>query len=178
MVSPLAMWQNFYVIIGSAAAALTGLMFVVVTLTARSPLRALGEGLAAFGTPTVVHLCAALGVAALLAAPWPAAWQACPLLGFCGLGGIVYIIIVLWRARRQATYQPVLEDWLWHTIFPLVSYTTFLVAAIALPGNPIPDLFIIAAATLLLLFIGIHNAWDTVTYIVIEESRRQDRSQE
>jgi hypothetical protein len=167
------MWQNFYVIIGSAAAALTGLMFVVITLTARSPLRRSGEALAAFGTPTVVHLCAALGVAALLAAPWPAAWQACPLLGFCGLAGIVYVIIVLRRARRQATYQPVLEDWLWHTIFPLVSYTVFLVAAIALP-----DLFIIAAATLLLLFIGIHNAWDTVTYIVIEESRLQDRSQE
>ena len=30
--SPLAPWQNFYVIIGSAAAALTGLMFVVITL--------------------------------------------------------------------------------------------------------------------------------------------------
>jgi hypothetical protein len=30
-------------------------------------------------------------------------------------------------------------------------------------------LFIIAAASVLLLFIGIHNAWDTVTYIVIEQ---------
>ena len=34
-VSPLATWQNFYVIIGSASATLTGLMFVVITLTAR-----------------------------------------------------------------------------------------------------------------------------------------------
>src|SRR2546428_14082642 len=32
--SPLATWQNFYVIIGSAAATLTGLMFVVITLIA------------------------------------------------------------------------------------------------------------------------------------------------
>src|SRR6266481_3759436 len=35
VLSPLATWQNFYVIIGSAAATLTGLMFVVITLIAR-----------------------------------------------------------------------------------------------------------------------------------------------
>lgn len=29
-------------------------------------------------------------------------------------------------------------------------------------------MFTIGAAVLLLLFIGIHNAWDTVTYIVVE----------
>src|SRR6266436_5622658 len=34
VLSPLATWQNFYVIIGTAAATLTGLMFVVVTLFA------------------------------------------------------------------------------------------------------------------------------------------------
>jgi len=34
-VLPLPTWQNFYVIIGSAAATLTGLMFVAITLIAR-----------------------------------------------------------------------------------------------------------------------------------------------
>jgi hypothetical protein len=29
-------------------------------------------------------------------------------------------------------------------------------------------LFGVAAATLLLLFVGIHNAWDSVTYITFE----------
>src|SRR5260221_1893388 len=45
-------------------------------------------------------------------------------------------------------YQPVLEDWLWHTVFPLVSYTALLVAAIVLacPGSsngagPVPPSF-------------------------------------
>jgi hypothetical protein len=32
VLAPLAAWQNFYVIIGSAAATLTGLLFVVITL--------------------------------------------------------------------------------------------------------------------------------------------------
>ena len=76
------------------------------------------------------------------------------------------------------TYQPVLEDWLWHTVFPLVSYTALLVAAIVLPSHPAPALFVIAAATVLLLFIGIHNAWDNVLYIAIDLSRPQNKSQD
>ena len=95
-----------------------------------------------------------------------------------GLGGATYVVIVLRRARRQTDYQPVLEDWLFHTIFPLVSYTALVVAALLLPGHPAPALFVIAAGTLLLLFIGIHNAWDNVTYIVTELAQPQNKSQD
>jgi len=95
-----------------------------------------------------------------------------------GLGGATYVVIVLRRARRQTDYQPVLEDWLWHTVLPLVSYTALVVAAILLPGQPTPALFVIAAATVLLLFTGIHNAWDNVTYTAIELSVPQNKSQD
>ena len=177
-VSPLAAWQNFYVIIGSSAASLTGLMFVVITLIAGARVRASSGGLAAFGAPTVVHFGIALLVAAILSAPWQVLWNAGLLLGLCGLGGVIYVVIVVRRARHQTDYQPVLEDWLWHTVFPLVSYTALLVAAIVLPGNPAPALFVIGAGTVLLLFTGIHNAWDTVTYLAIERSQPENKSQD
>ena len=177
-IASFAAWQNFYVIIGSAAAALTGLMFVVVTLIAGTQAhRSSGESLAAFGTPTVVHFCAALLIAAILSAPWSAIWNAALLLGLCGLAGVIYLIIVLRRARHQTDYQPVLEDWLWHTALPFVSYTALLVAAIILPGSPVPALFVIGAAAVLLLFIGIHNAWDTVTYLAIRYAQPEDEDQ-
>jgi hypothetical protein len=178
--SPLIAWQTFYVIIGSAAAALTGLMFVVVTLIAGTGTRIqrTDESVAAFGTPTVVHFGFALFVAVLLTAPWQALWLVSLLLGLCGLAGVTYAIIVVRRALRQSTYQPVMEDWLWHTIFPLVSYTTFLVAAIMLLVNSFPALFGVGAATVLLLFIGIHNSWDAVTYVTIENSRSEDGGQD
>ncbi|HLY31201.1 MAG TPA: hypothetical protein VKQ36_09230, partial [Ktedonobacterales bacterium] len=70
----LSAWDNFYVIIGSGAAALTGLMFVVVTLISGVRLRRSNEGIATFSTPTVVHFCVALFVAAALTAPWQALW--------------------------------------------------------------------------------------------------------
>ena len=180
VLSPLATWQNFYTIVGTAAATLTGLMFVVVTLIAgvRVRVSSPSEAFATFNTPNVVHFCLALLVAAILSAPWQALWNASLLLGLSGLGGMIYVVIVVRRARRQTDYQPVLEDWLWHTLFPLVSYTALLVAAIVLPGHPAPALFVIAAGTLLLLFIGIHNAWDNVLFIAVDLSQPQNKSQD
>src|SRR6266851_4334206 len=155
-------------------------MFVVVTLIAgvRVRVSAQSEAFATFNTPNVVHFCLALLVAAILSAPWQALWQAGVLLGLCGLGGVTYVVIVLRRVRRQTDYEPVLEDWLWHTVLPLVSYTALVVAAIVLPGNAALALFGTGAVTVLLLFTGIHNAWDTVTYVVIERSQPEDKSQD
>jgi len=183
VVSLLPGWGNFYGIIGSAAATLTGLMFIVITLIAGGRGVREGDGIAAFGTPNVVHFCAALLVAVILNAPWQtlphASLLLLLLLGFSGLGGVIYIGIITQRARRQTNYQPVLEDWLWHMIFPFLAYIALVVAALMLPVNPAPALFIIAAATLLLVFIGIHNAWDTLTYTVVEQfGNRQKRQEE
>jgi hypothetical protein len=179
-VSFLTTWQNFYVLIGSAAATLTGLMFVVITLIAGVQVRvsSRSEAFATFNTPNVFHFGAALLVTAILSVPWQALWTAGLLLGLCGLAGVTYVLIVVRRVRRQTDYQPVMEDWLFHTVLPLVSYTALLVAAILLPIHPAPALFVIGAATVLLLFIGIHNAWDNVRYIAIDLSQPQNKRQD
>jgi len=71
------------------------------------------------------------------------------------------------RARRQTSYTPVLEDWLFHTAFPLVAYAAILIAALVLRRDPEHSLFAVAMAVLGLVLIGIHNAWDTVTYVAL-----------
>jgi len=70
--SDLAEWDSFCVIVGSAAGALIGLQFVVMTLIAQNPPQRAAEAGAAFATPTVVHFGAVLLVSALLRAPWHA----------------------------------------------------------------------------------------------------------
>ena len=176
----LTTWDNFYILIGTAAATLTGLMFVVVSLlaNARRRVSTASEAFATFNTPNVWHFGLALLVAALLLVPWQALWQAGVLLGLTGLGGVGYVLIVFRRVRRQKHYQPVLEDWLFHTILPLVSYTALVVAALLLPAQPELALFVIAAATILLLFIGIHNAWDNVSFIALELSGPENTPQD
>jgi len=168
--SPLAAWESFYVIVGSSAAALTGLMFVVMALIADHGRQRSSQSpqIAAFGTPTIVHFCAALLVSAILSAPWRAIWSAGLALTVCGVAGVVYTAVVIRRARRQTGYAPVLEDWLWHAAFPVVAYVALLTASILLNRGPEICLFVIGAATVSLVFIGIHNSWDTVTYIALD----------
>ncbi|HEY6066254.1 MAG TPA: hypothetical protein VIY96_08875 [Thermoanaerobaculia bacterium] len=166
--SPLTAWENFYVIVGSSAAALTGLQFVVIALVAESRAKSTIREIDAFGTPTIVHFCAVLLLSAVLSAPWSSLANAGLALGACGFAGIIYVFIVLRRARRQTGYKPVFEDWLWHTGLPFVGYAGLLATAFELPNRPLPALFGIGTVALLLLFIGIHNAWDTVTYIATE----------
>jgi hypothetical protein len=43
-----------------------------------------------------------------------------------------------------------------------------------LPRAPEAALFACGAGTLGLVFIGIHNAWDTVTYLAVNYGRAQD----
>jgi hypothetical protein len=67
--SVLAEWDSFYVIVGSAAGALIGLMFVVMALIADRPLLRAAEAGAAFATPTIVHFSSVLLLSALQRAP-------------------------------------------------------------------------------------------------------------
>ncbi len=162
-------WANYYVITGSAAAALTGLQFVVQTLIAQAavpvPTGSSAEHtVAAFGTPTVVHFAAALLLSAGLSAPWPSVASMRLVLVAAGVGGVVYAGVVLRRARRQTSYRPVLEDWVWHVGLPAGAYGGIASAA-ALARDTGAALFVVAAMTLLLLCVGIHNAWDTVAYL-------------
>jgi hypothetical protein len=160
-------WESFYVIVGSSGGALIGLQFVVITLLAdRQDLAKIGT-LRAFGTPTVVHFVGALIVSAIMSAPWPSRVPLSAALGICGLCGLVYGAVTVQRARRQTDYMPVLEDWLWYTVLPCVSYAALTTAAVLLRTSPQPALFMSAASALALLLIGIHNAWDSVTHIVV-----------
>jgi hypothetical protein len=164
----LARWQNFYVIVGSSAAALTALQFVVIALVAEMRLRNTTEGVDAFSTPTIVYFSTVLLISAVMCAPWNELWAVAALIAACGAAGVGYALLVARRARRQTAYQMVLEDWLWHISLPLTAHAMLLAAGLALVWYTTGALFTIAAAALLLLFIGIHNAWDAVTYFVTE----------
>lgn len=163
-----AAWESFYVIVGSSGGALIGLQFVVITLLADRRHQTTTGGLNAFATPTVVHLTGALVVAAIMSAPWPSATALSLAIGTTGIAGVAYAAIVIVRTLRQKTYEPVWEDWLWYAALPGVSYAALAVMGIVRTTAPVA-LFVIGAAALALLLIGIHNAWNTVTHIVLSD---------
>jgi hypothetical protein len=164
----LTRWVNFYVMVGSSAAALTGLQFVVLALIDEIRPRQVTQGVDAFSTPTVVYFSTVLLLSAVLCAPWDGLPAVAALIAICGAAGVVYAGIVTRRALRQTIYSLVLEDWLWHITFPLTAHATLLVAGLAMVRHPTGALFTIAAAAVFLLFIGLHNAWDSVTYMMTQ----------
>jgi hypothetical protein len=164
--SVLSGWESFYVIVGSSGAALIGLQFVVIVLIADVHIEGSGDSIAAFGTPTVMHFASALAVSAAMSAPWSGLAGIRIALALAGLLGIAFVVRALIRARRQSDYTPVLEDWVFHTILPLVCYAALITAPLFVGIHTVGALFAVATSALGLLFIGIHNAWDTVVWIV------------
>ena len=127
----------------------------------------------AFGTPTVVHFCAVLLVSAILSAPWSTLHQVAVALDACGVGGVIYAVIVLTRTRRTTEYQMVMEDWVCHVILPFAAYAAILGAAVMLERHAQRSLFVVAGTLLLLMLNAIHNAWDAATYVAKNEASGQ-----
>jgi len=163
----LAEWDGFYVIVGSAAGALIGLQFVVITLIAERPPEDAAAAGAAFATPTIVHFGIVLLLSALLHVPWHTATIAAVLWGLLGFGGVAYTVIVARRMRKQTAYKPEFEDWLFHVVLPLAAYAVLALFSFAAPSHTHEALFGVGSASLLLLFTGIHNAWDNIAYHVL-----------
>jgi hypothetical protein len=105
-------------------------------------------------------------LSAVGSAPWDGIAFVAVLWGLVGIAGIPYVVLVARRVRSQTAYQAVFEDRLFHVLLPLAAYATLAASACVAYPYPRPALFLVGAASLLLLFIGIHNAWDTVTYHV------------
>ncbi|MBV9670690.1 MAG: hypothetical protein JOZ43_07015, partial [Acidobacteriales bacterium] len=107
MMTPLAGWQNFYVIVGSSAGALIGLQFVVMTLVAQLPIRQGDQGQAgatAFATPNIVHFGAVLLLAGIQSAPWSGLRAIAVIWALLGISGVAYVIFVTRVMRAQDVY--------------------------------------------------------------------------
>jgi hypothetical protein len=161
-------WTNFYVIVGSSAGALTGLQFVVMALVSQARATGSMSEVRAFGSPTVVHFCAVLFISAAVAAPWHTLHSLALNLVVLGAAGTIYILNALRHARR-GNYHPDIGDWFWFAALPLGSYLAVLLIGLALTAHPAALLFLLAGVALVLLYTGIHNAWDTVTYVAVHK---------
>ena len=168
---PLSDWGNFYVITGSAGAALTGLQFVVIALRTEAISEEEVGAVSAFGTPTVLHFCGVLLVSAILSVPRLTASSLALCVAGTGLAGLALTTWAAFQAHRQRTYVPVLSDWIGHVAMPSLAYGSLVVAAGVLRRWPSAALDLVAAASLLLLFVGIRNAWDAAVWVVAKKGR-------
>lgn len=163
-------WHEFYFMLGTSAAALTGLMFVVVSINPENIGRRALAGLRGFVTPTMVFFTTTLIVSALLLVPNLPLRSLAVLLGISGVAGIAYLLWtrVYYHWRHGFPDQPPtrdLEDFVFFVSLPFLCYALLLLAAAGLwldKGYGAPAL---ALSTLLLVLVGIHNAWDLIIWM-------------
>jgi hypothetical protein len=167
--SLLAGWDNFYVITGGAAGGLTGLTFVVISLAADAH-RVKPVAVRTFVTPTIVHFGAVLALAAYMTMPRHTLVSLSLGLGIVGLAGLVYIgTIAAGIHRIKGAYTPVLEDWVWNVILPALCFSVLLTMAFLFSTKPRHCLYGVAAAIMLLMIVGIHNAWDIAVWNSVKQ---------
>jgi hypothetical protein len=166
----LSRWANFYVIIGSSAGALIGLMFVVIALVSSRRTETLSTAMRAFATPTIVFFSSVLLTAGLLSVPNHTRSSLGAVLLSIGTLGLAYVGRVAIHMRKQERYSPDRMDWLWFMFLPALAYAFDLIAGVSLWRAPGVALNLAGGGAMLLLLVGIHNAWDSAVWMVAHES--------
>jgi hypothetical protein len=124
------------------------------------------RGVHAFVTPVLVHFGGVLFLSMDLLAPWPAAWPLGLVLGLHGLAGIVYASFVIRLLRRLDFVSLDARDWIAYAGAPALANVSLLVGAAGLVTEKSFAPYAVAGAVMLLLFVGILDAWDLTLWIV------------
>jgi hypothetical protein len=111
-------------------------------------------------------------MSAFLSMPHQTVLSVSLVLGAVGAAGIVYAGFIGAKILGiSGEYVPVGEDWLCNVILPLVAYAALAIGAVLIWNRPEPSLYGFAAASMLLLFVGIHNAWDVAVWNSIRKHK-------
>jgi hypothetical protein len=160
-------WETFYLLTGTSAAALVGVMFIVTTLTIEIGTEQVNRGIAVYENPIIFHLCATLVASALAIVPDTLLTEVAILLVALGIAGIVYSALTLWRTLETTEfYEPTLSDRIFYGLLPCLLYVLMTAGAVALLMGSDFAAEAIRAAALLLLLTSIRNAWDMATFVV------------
>ncbi|HEX4507471.1 MAG TPA: hypothetical protein VH722_17210 [Alphaproteobacteria bacterium] len=158
-------WQTFYQMTGEAAATLTGLLFIVASLTSGGQNRKHERGVMLFTTPTVFHLASVLAISALALAPDGERSRIVLMIGWAGLSVAYTLFLAVHLARiEDPTHW---SDFWWYGAAPVAVYLA-LAGAGAITWAHIPHAAdLLALCLIALLLVTIRNAWDLITWLAL-----------
>jgi hypothetical protein len=171
-------WENYYLMVGSSAGALIGLMFVVVTLTAGRDRAETERGKHLYTSPIVWHLGVILTLsgAAAIPAMTPRFFAvAAGGLGIIGLG--IGVRSAIGIARNPGAPDTAVFDTFWYGIAPAITYVGLAGAALGTFCDWRWGTTAIAADLMALLLVSIHAEWDLVTYLAPIAGRSDEKGQ-
>jgi len=158
-------WESFYLLVGGAAGALIGLLFVVITLTAELNPAETTVGSKVYVSPTIFHFATVFVISAVALAPEGGRvflGLAIAALAVFGLGYSLLSVLRLARGRPKPTHW---SDWIYYGLFPAAAYAALAVAGEAFVTGRGFAADVTAAGSVILLLVGIRDAWDVALWI-------------
>ena len=168
-------WQNFYMLTGTAAATLIGLLFVAVSIGLNVPVKQVTDSLQTFVTPTLIYYFQALLVSCVAIMPLLSPLIFGGALAILGGFNIVLALRVFWRIRIVHRDDGIdLVHLIWHCLLPLTAGLLFLGTAIGfLLGESLAPLGL-SIAELLCLTIGLRNTWDLMIWLSLRRAQEHE----
>jgi hypothetical protein len=168
-------WHEFYLMLGSSAAALVALLFVAISIGVGFFTHRNQAGTRTFTSPVVVHLSAILFISAIALAPVHGVVTLVAILA-TGIVGIVIAAITTLHVFDFIGDSLVEEiDKYAYGFIPLVAYCGIATAGVllAMRWEWAPEL--LAGSVLAQLLVNIRNAWDLMLSVVRRQAGRESR---
>lgn len=170
-------WQNFYMLTGTAAATLIGLLFVAISIGGYIPAKQAREYTLTFVNPTLMSYAQVLLLSCLAIMPLQNALIFRIAIIILSILNIFLAFKVLWRIRVIHQDDEIDRDhWLWHIVLPGIAGLLFAGGAISLFFEQQLAPLIIAVAELLCLTIGLRNTWTLMLWLTINSGVRSTLS--
>jgi hypothetical protein len=169
-----ATWQSFYLLVGTAAATLAGLMFLAITFGSELVTPDSTASVRSFLDPTFNHFVQVLLVACLMVIPTMTPT----------LAGVLLLVVAVLRASalvrvyrhmREAhrVHQDIeLSDWLTGIVIPLTTYGLLATAAVGFLLGWAAAFDGLAIVTMALLLNGVFGAWELMVWLALARTRR------
>ena len=167
-------WSEFYLLAGSAAAVLIGLIFVVVTLMSDRPRSSMLTGSKLYMGPVVlqVSFVLALSAAALTPAITRGAFAAlATVVAAWGLVRGVQSIVGI-GALKGTEGAPHWTDLWFYGVFPSLLYVALAAVAVGFWSGQEWAVHGTAAVTTAVLLLSVRNEWDLVTWLAPKADER------
>jgi hypothetical protein len=164
-------WHDFYILLGTAAAALVALLFVAASIGATMLTPERTRATRTYLSPVVFHFAAILfaSLTALIPTQTPL-WLGIS-VGSVALIGLLYSIFVCFRLFRDHVAD--VADLLGYGGCPAAAYAAALVSAYLFKSQSAAAVNVAAGAFMVLMVVNIRNAWDL--FIALARMSNEER---
>jgi cation transporter-like permease len=159
-------WHDFFLLVGTAAATLIGLMFVAISFAVGSTAERTRKDVDAWVTPWLVYFAEVFLIAAVMLAPVSTLVQGCVLGGLLASNLPWGLMRLRYLHAQHAEERIPTSVWVWQMLLPLLGQLVLALGAVGFLQGDARALGVCALSVIVLLVVALRNAWYLVIYLI------------